>query len=179
MLRYILKIELLSDMCCGAGEGDGIRQDVSSTYDKSGFPIIYGRRLKGLLRDKVELMQGKGYISSNMVEKIFGSGYIEGILRVGNAELNNIEELKDELRGLTEEQRKIVNPAAIEDVYTADRYSTAIENGIAKDHSLRIVGTFPKGLEFKSLVEINCDKDSEEFAVIENACKLLRNMGLV
>ena len=106
--------------------------------------------MKGLLRDKVELMQGKGYISSNMVERIFGSGYIEGILRIGNAELNNVEELKDELRGLNEEQRKIVNPAAIEDVYTTNRYSTAIENGIAKDHSLRIVGTFPKGLEFKS-----------------------------
>ena len=32
MTEAILKIEILSDMCCGSGEGDGIRQDISSTY---------------------------------------------------------------------------------------------------------------------------------------------------
>lgn len=178
MLRYILEIKLLSDMCCGAGEGDGIRQDVSSTYDKNGFPIIYGRRLKGLLRDKVEFMQKNGYISSDMVEKIFGSGYIAGILRVGNAVLSDVDELKAELRGLNDEQKKLINPAAIEEIYTTDRHSTAIEDGVAKKHSLRIVGTFPKGLIFNAVLEINCGKESQEFSIIENAVKLLRNMGL-
>ena len=178
MLRYILEIKLLSDMCCGAGEGDGIRQDVSSTYDKNGFPIIYGRRLKGLLRDKVEFMQKNGYISSDMVEKIFGSGYIAGILRVGNAVLSDVDELKAELRGLNDKQKKLINPDAIEEIYTTDRHSTAIEDGVAKKHSLRIVGTFPKGLVFNATLEINCDKGSKEFIIIENAVKLLRNMGL-
>ena len=178
MLRYILKIKLLSDMCCGTGEGDGIRQDISSTYDKDGFPIIYGRRLKGLLRDKVEFMQERGYIAEGMSEKIFGTGYFKGNIRVGNAQLSNINELKEELECLTDDQRKIINPTSIEEIYTVDRYSTAIDNGIAKEHSLRIVGMFPKGIEFKAVIEMDFSKDSDEFTVIADACKLLRNMGV-
>ena len=178
MLRYILTIKLLSDMCCGTGEGDGIRQDISSTYDKNGFPIIYGRRLKGLLRDKVEFMQEKGYIEKGMSEKIFGTGYFKGNVRVGNAQLSNINELKEELECLTDEQRKIINPTSIEEIYTVNRYSTAIENGIAKEHSLRIVGMFPKGIEFKAVIEMDFSKGSDEFTVIADACKLLRNMGV-
>ena len=178
MLRYILKIKLLSDMCCGTGEGDGIRQDISSTYDKNGFPIIYGRRLKGLLRDKVEFMQERGYIAEGMSEKIFGTGYFKGNIRVGNAQLSNINELKEELECLTDEQRKIINPTSIEEIYTVNRYSTAIDNGIAKEHSLRIVGMFPKGIEFKAVIEMDFSKDSDEFTVISDACKLLRNMGV-
>ena len=178
MLRYILKIKLLSDMCCGTGEGDGIRQDISSTYDKNGFPIIYGRRLKGLLRDKVEFMQERGYIAEGMSEKIFGTGYFKGNIRVGNAQLSNINELKEELECLTDDQRKIINPTSIEEIYTVNRYSTAIDNGIAKEHSLRIVGMFPKGIEFKAVIEMDFSKDSDEFTVIADACKLLRNMGV-
>ena len=178
MLRYILKIKLLSDMCCGTGEGDGIRQDISSTYDKNGFPIIYGRRLKGLLRDKVEFMQERGYIAEVMSEKIFGTGYFKGNIRVGNAQLSNINELKEELECLTDDQRKIINPTSIEEIYTVNRYSTAIDNGIAKEHSLRIVGMFPKGIEFKAVIEMDFSKDSDEFTVIADACKLLRNMGV-
>lgn len=178
MLRYILKIKLLSDMCCGTGEGDGIRQDISSTYDKNGFPIIYGRRLKGLLRDKVEFMQERGYIAEGMSEKIFGTGYFKGNIRVGNAQLSNINELKEELECLTDEQRKIINPTSIEEIYTVNRYSTAIDNGIAKEHSLRIVGMFPKGIEFKAVIEMDFSKDSDEFTVIADTCKLLRNMGV-
>ena len=178
MLRYILKIKLLSDMCCGTGEGDGIRQDISSTYDKDGFPIIYGRRLKGLLRDKVEFMQERGYIAEVMSEKIFGTGYFKGNIRVGNAQLSNINELKEELECLTDDQRKIINPTSIEEIYTVNRYSTAIDNGIAKEHSLRIVGMFPKGIEFKAVIEMDFSKDSDEFTVIADACKLLRNMGV-
>ena len=178
MLRYILKIKLLSDMCCGTGEGDGIRQDISSTYDKNGFPIIYGRRLKGLLRDKVEFMQERGYIAEGMSEKIFGTGYFKGNIRVGNAQLSNINELKEELECLTDDQRKIIKPTSIEEIYTVNRYSTAIDNGIAKEHSLRIVGMFPKGIEFKAVIEMDFSKDSDEFTVIADACKLLRNMGV-
>ena len=178
MLRYILKIKLLSDMCCGTGEGDGIRQDISSTYDKNGFPIIYGRRLKGLLRDKVEFMKERGYIAEGMSEKIFGTGYFKGNIRVGNAQLSNINELKEELECLTDDQRKIINPTSIEEIYTVNRYSTAIDNGIAKEHSLRIVGMFPKGIEFKAVIEMDFSKDSDEFTVIADACKLLRNMGV-
>ena len=178
MLRYILKIKLLSDMCCGTGEGDGIRQDISSTYDKNGFPIIYGRRLKGLLCDKVEFMQERGYIAEGMSEKIFGTGYFKGNIRVGNAQLSNINELKEELECLTDDQRKIINPTSIEEIYTVNRYSTAIDNGIAKEHSLRIVGMFPKGIEFKAVIEMDFSKDSDEFTVIADACKLLRNMGV-
>ncbi len=178
MIRYILKIELLSDLCCGTGEGDGIGQDISSTYSKDGFPIIYGRRLKGLLRDKVEFLQRKGYFTNNMASSIFGTGYLKGKIKVGNAQLYNIKKLKDEIKNLPKDLASMTSVAAVKEVYTTNRYATAIEDGVAKEHSFRVIGMFPKGLEFGALLEMDFESNSVEFNAIEDACKLLRNIGL-
>ena len=179
MTEAILKIELLSDMCCGSGEGDGIRQDISSTYDENGLPIIYARRIKGILRDKVKWLEDLNHVTKGMTDKVFGTGENAGLVRLSNAVLDNATEIKRELSSLPKDIAYLVTPQAVETAFTVNRYSTAIEkDGIAKDHSFRIVGAIPKGEIFYSRVTLDATKDSEEYKTFEKAVKLLRSMGL-
>ena len=179
MTEAILKIELLSDMCCGSGEGDGIRQDISSTYDENGLPIIYARRVKGILRDKVKWLEDYDYTAKGMADKIFGTGENAGRVRLSNAVLAKSDEIKKELSSLPEDIAYLITPQAVETAFTVNRYSTAIEeDGIAKNHSFRIIGAIPKGEIFYSRVSLDADRDSEEYLVFEKAVKLLRSMGL-
>lgn len=179
MIEAELKIELLSDLCCGSSEGDGIRQDISSTYDENGLPIIYARRIKGILRDKVKWLESFEHSKKGMADKIFGTGENPGKVRLSNATLENADKIKSELSSLPKDIVSLITPQAVETAYTTNRYSTAIEkNGIAKDHSLRIIGTIPKGEIFYSKVYLDAEKDSEEYKAFENAVKLLRSMGL-
>lgn len=179
MIRFELKIELLSDMCCGSGEGDGIYQDMSSSYDERGLPVIYGKRLKGLIRDRAEFLVEYDKTKKYLIDNIFGTGENAGLLRVGNAELENAKEIKRELRSLAGSQAELVTPKAVESIYTVQRYSTAIdEKGIARDHSLRMIGAVPKGEVFYAELELRAEEKSEEHKLIENACKILRRIGL-
>ena len=179
MTEAILKIEILSDMCCGSGEGDGIRQDISSTYDENGLPIIYARRIKGILRDKVKWLEDLNHITKGMTDKVFGTGENAGLVRLSNAVLDNAAEIKRELSSLPKDIAYLVTPQAVETTFTVNRYSTAIEkDGIAKDHSFRIVGAIPKGEVFYARVSLDAAKDSEEYKTFEKAVKLLRSMGL-
>ena len=179
MTEAILKIELLSDMCCGSGEGDGIRQDISSTYDENGLPIIYARRIKGILRDKVKWLEDLNHVTKGMTDKVFGTGENTGLVRLNNAVLDNATEIKRELSSLPKDIAYLVTPQAVETAFTVNRYSTAIEkDGIAKDHSFRIVGAIPKGEVFYARVTLDAEKDSEEYKTFEKAVKLLRSMGL-
>lgn len=183
MSRFRLRIELLSDMCCGSGEGNGINQDMASSYDEAGLPVIYGKRLKGLIRDRAEFLLKYDWTCDNMqysrdkiIDEVFGTGEQAGILRVGNAELDKAKTIKRELENLPKE---LVTPTLVESVYTVQRYSTKInEDGIAEDYSLRMIGAVPKGEVFYAEMECAVDKESCEYQLIEDSCKVLRRIGL-
>ena len=182
MLKCILKIELLSDMCCGSGEGNGVQQDIASGYDDLGLPVIYGKRIKGLLKDKAEFLKVHHYsfVTSELINKVFGTASNQGILKVGNAYIENIESIRYELANLDIQKSGYINPKSIEAVFTSNRFSTQIdENGIAKDKSLRMIGTVPKGLTFYADLSLDIENiDTEEYQLLEKTCKLLRGIGL-
>ena len=173
-------------MCCGSGVGNGSSQDIISSYDDFGLPIIYGRRLKGLLRDNAEFMANFGYIEKNLVDRVFGTASSPGIIRVGNAQIADAEEIKSELsdkiEGISEDTdlNKIINSGNIEEVFTATRTATAInDEGIAEDKQLRSFGVVPKGVKFYSEIEIDVDTNNcDEFRLLKDTCKSLRGIGL-
>ena len=182
MLRYILTINLLSDMCCGSGVGNGSSQDIISSYDDFGLPIIYGRRLKGLLRDNAEFMASYGYIEKSLVDRVFGTASSPGIIRVGNAQIADAEEIKSELSDISKDisLNKIINSGNIEEVFTATRTATAInDEGVADDQQLRSFGVVLKGVKFYSEIEIDVNTDNcDEYRLLEDVCKALRGIGL-
>ena len=149
-------ILLLSDTCCGNGTGNGGNVDVCACFDEGGLPIIPGRRLKGLLKEKSVLLAENGFTAKNGktvtmadVEGLFGGdGGKAAKLEVYDARLKGADEISAELKGK-------FNPKEISQVFIQERYQTAIDkNGIAKDGSLRAIETVLKNTEFSGLIKI-------------------------
>lgn len=172
-------ILLLSDTCCGNGTGNGGNVDVCACFDEGGLPIIPGRRLKGLLKEKSALLAENGFTAKNGktvtmadVEGLFGGdGGKAARLEVYDARLKGADEISAELKGK-------FNPKEISQVFTQERYQTAIDkNGIAKDGSLRTIETVLKNTEFSGLIKIT-DATEVDAEIMESSLKLLRNIGM-
>ena len=54
MIKYQLKIKLLSDSTFGRGDGVAGLIDQEVEHDSSGFPYLRGRTVKGLLREECD-----------------------------------------------------------------------------------------------------------------------------
>lgn len=170
---------LLSDTCCGSGTGNGSSVDVCACFDECGLPIIPGRRLKGLLREKAYLLAENGFCTEANeavdvadVENLFGGdGGKASKIEVYDARFKNADEISCELADK-------FNPKEISQAFIAERFQTAIdENGVAKERSLRTIETVLKGTEFSGVIKIKNATDSD-VDIIKNSLKLLRNIGL-
>lgn len=185
---FKLKIKLYSDTCCGSGEGNAVFQDIKSCYDNMGFPVIQGRRIKGLLREKAVFLKEYGYklkgtsndVNDELIINVFGNGAKEGGVRIGNAYIENYKEILAEIKSCDDSLKKIISPGAVERVYTVDRSSTSIQEGkeTAKTNSLRLIGAFPKGSNFEADISLSFDKNTPEYELFETCVKLLRNIGI-
>lgn len=180
MLRYSLTIKLLSDTCCGTGEGNGVTKDVLSTYDKYGLPYIPAKRIKGILRSNADFLLKYKQCDQAEITQLFGTGSQDGALRIGNAQLENYSELVQ----VIQHHSDIFTPKAVERAYTVQRTSTAIEEtGVAKDKSLRTFGSIPKGEIFVADIWVDTNEENPELLqkcekLLQNCVKLLRRIGL-
>lgn len=197
-MKYKLHIELLSDTCCGSGEGNGIDIDIAPSYDENGLPYIGGRRIKGLLLENAKFLRRlrDDHATTKTVEFLFGTVTQQGALRITNATLVGAAEIIDGLRTLEDDYKSILTRSAVENCFTAYRYGTAIEpTGIAKEKSLRKIGVVPKGAAFEAEIEVvlpftdaareqdvqqgqPADSFQTSAALLESCVKLLRGIGL-
>ncbi|MDE6785406.1 MAG: hypothetical protein K2J26_08580 [Ruminococcus sp.] len=165
-----IEITLKSDLCAASEDGFSSVIDTDVSYDKYGFPIIGGRRLKGCLRTAAML------IGSDKIDEIFGiSGTSKlGSLRISDAVIENYEHLKKEAARNNLTAEKVIS------LFSYTRASTAIKNDTAKDNSLRFTRVVKhyspldkNELKFYADVDIS-EEYKEEFADI---CSGLRNIG--
>ena len=172
-------VKLLSDTCCSDGMGNGSSVDVCAYFDENGLPVIPGRRFKGLLKEKAQLLaansfsvKDSGVVTNEDVEALFGAdGGVISKIQVNDAYLKKAVKI-------TEELASKYNAKEIASVFSQERYQTAIgENGVAKDHSLRNIETVVKGTEFEGSIKIN-NSTTKDVEIIKAALKLLRNIGL-
>lgn len=165
------KLKLLSDMCCGNGEGNGIDVDTCAYFSDLGLPEIPGRRFKGLLREKAELLETEGFCPKGTCDILFGScGGLKSKMQVANLRIENVFEI--------EKAVATYDPAEVRKAFVTKRVQTAINKaGVAIDNSLRTIETVTKGTVFDGKIRLT-DASEEELAVIETALKLLRNIGL-
>lgn len=140
MKVLILEVALLDYWHAGAGTGKGPSADAQAVKSQAGLPYLPGRTLRGLLREAVQLAEESALevVPPGTTQRLFGAGPLDpkrgesGVLRVSNAELPpEIEtwaasEAGGHARG---------SPASTLFHLVA---STAIEEGVAKDKSLRV-----------------------------------------
>jgi CRISPR-associated protein Csx10 len=150
-----IKLLLKSDLCAHGGDGFSGIVDMDLVYDVDGLPFIPAKRLKGLLRESaLEILDfDNGY--NGVYNEMFGeAGKAEG----GSLKLGNGRIVEHERGGNI----------------TALRTRTAMENGRAKDKSMRVMRVVNKGCAFA----FNADFSENHREFLELCCKGLRHMGL-
>jgi len=109
-----MTITLLSDMCCGTGEGDGINLDTTTAFDEMGLPFIPAKRLKGLLRESAEFLADyHPRYDSQVVTRLFGGPNGEsGAIRLDNAVISDYAGIRNDFLRLPDNLRDIINRAS-------------------------------------------------------------------
>ena len=156
MNKYLMKIELKSDLCSGNGESFGALIDNDICYDTYGIPYIPGKRLKGCLRDSAAELVNFGMYQESEIKNLFG---IKGQnksspLYVRDACIENYEDIIHDIENEGLSQTNVL------DNFTYVRAQTAVEDsGIAKKGSLRYTRAVKKGICFYAEIKINSESD--------------------
>ena len=178
MNNYLLRIELLSDLCVSDGGIYNSTIDTDICHDRFGFPYIPAKRIKGCLREcGLELADWDDNPSEfkKALDILFGTRGIrngKATCRIGNAYLEDYERLVKNVQ--ENESHPFSHPVTILNKYSYIRTQTALDydTGVADDNSLRTIRVAKKGLVFLSCVEL------EEKDLFEKCCKIFRHMGI-
>lgn len=163
-----MEIKCDSPLMLGSGSGRGSFIDSDIIFDKYGIPFFPARRLKGLLRESAveveEMLQQAGleqFFSSQVVDKVFGNAQKRAAIRINNLFLENYVQVVEGLRYAHQEFPLIINKESVMNAYTDIRQQTAIENGIAREHSLRTIRVLNSGYKFVGTIEF-LDMEGQE-----------------
>lgn len=199
MNKYNLQIELLSPALIGSGERMGALIDSDIIFDDIGLPYIPGRRIKGLLREsaikacemleksnlnnfinitKLNQVPNPEKNSYKIVAFLFGMpGQIEPApIYFSNLFIENYEKIKEWLEYLMNKYNAIFTKESIINYFTEIRQQTALEDGVAKEGSLRTLRLAKKGLKFNGDIFIEKD-DGSSLKILWLACENLRFLG--
>ena len=172
-----LIIELKSDALPGAGEGLSGIIDTEINSDEFGIPYIPGKRIKGILRESA-LELSKAKLLDHDVKDLFGKeGSQEGTaFRISDGYLDMARVYRGFLKFAAHNENLdwIFNKEAVLEHFTYLRSQTEIENGTARENSLRTFRVLEKGLIFHFDVEIPGQYE-EDFKKI---CKVTRRFGI-
>ncbi|MCD8170562.1 MAG: RAMP superfamily CRISPR-associated protein [Clostridiales bacterium] len=195
MKRRWLEITLKSDMCAASGDSENGLLDIKTALEY-GVPLIPGKRIKGSLLNEGKEMAENGFINPGILGRLFGQNgsACPGNLLVKDAHVYRIPR---SVFGLSEEQKDVVvedyhevlrelrncpslKEIQIEEILTRERTRTAIdrEKGTAQDRTLRTMQVIPRGMVFRSLLELRYPEEAGELEALEYCVKALRHMGL-
>ena len=165
-----IKMELKSDAIPGSGNSLAGIIDRDISYDKYGLPYIPAKRIKGILRESAEEL---GF-DENAIFGIEGSE--KGCdFRIDNGYLANYLDYKDFLSSISEKKKitEFLPQQAVLEFFTYTRSQTTIENGTAKENSLRVSRVLKKGLVFEFSIECNTKYQD----ILKDICKVSRGFG--
>lgn len=153
-----VRMELLSDTVFGAGFSIPGGEDISVCRDAEGWPYLKGSTFKGLLRESAEnWLVWTGGAEADLAA-VFGEGGWDGT---------------DDGRRLHLTELRLANrPAGAEDCF-AERAFTSMENGTAKDGTLRLARCIVSGLAFEGT--LSCLEADAEF--VKNALAAIKWVG--
>jgi len=164
-------MELKSDAIPGSGNSLAGIIDRDISYDKYGLPYVPAKRIKGILRESAEELD----LNENALFGIEGDS--KGCdFRISNGYLTEYKQYKKLLSSAYSKDKKISNflpPQTVTEYFTYTRFQTTIENGIAKENSLRVSRVLKKGLIFEFEVEYNKNDKKN----LEDICKVTRAFG--
>ncbi|MDP2692018.1 MAG: RAMP superfamily CRISPR-associated protein [bacterium] len=170
-----MKITLKTQSALLSASGESSAHlDADVKYDKHGFPYIQAKTFKGLLRESgLEVCEilGNDY---EVVDELFGKtgNKDSGLLAFNNLCLKDYNVIEKELI----RHHNILNKEFIKKFFTEIRQQTTIENGTAKDKSLRKYRLIKEGIEFETNIEIE-NVTQNQIGFLKNTLLNLRYIG--
>jgi len=174
-------MKLLSDTLPGNGEGLAGIIDNDVCFDAFGLPYIPARRIKGILREVAQQLNCFATytgITDEFMARIFqdsGSSE-EAKFSLGNGYLKDHSDLTAYLQYAQNHNdlSKRFPPQSVLSLYTYTRSQTSLENGTAKENTLRQSRVLKKGLEFV----FDCRIEEDLLPKLQVVIRLAKSMGL-
>lgn len=195
MKRWWLEITLKSDLCAATGDSEQAVTNMKTALEH-GLPIIPAKRLKGCLLNEGKEIVSNGFAAQSELADLFGrpGASHPARLQIGDAHIYRIpgfmlgKERADGdvvLENYEKELRELIrHPGLGEDLaerlLTRLRTRTAIDKKLktAQKTTLRTMQVVPRGIVFRSLLELSDAQDQAEPQLLKWCVKALRHVGL-
>lgn len=178
MKKYKIVVEVISDTLFGSTEGSAAIDSSTRAY-KNGLPYIPAKTFKGLLKESaIEVIELRRQVWSpddkkDIINQLFG---MSGVGNEGKLHFLNLDVI-DKDSYMTDIILKKLLPAEVLSYFTKIRYQTALENGVAKENSLRTSRVLKSGIKFLTYLESHAELSEKELNLLNKACLNLRRVG--
>ncbi len=173
-MKLTIEMILESDAVFGNGLSIPGGEDIATQMDDQGFPYLKGNTMKGIFREElINLLSWIGKEKTeieNLVCTLMGEGGSEQLDERRKVRFSDLT-LYPELRQMVEQETKDVSEHVAMFTYTRD--FTSLENGMAKEGSLRQCRCVKSGLHFQGMCF--CDKQDKE--LVEEVLSLIKWVG--
>lgn len=173
-MKLFIEITLQSDAVFGNGLSMPGGEDIATQMDDQGFPYLKGNTLKGLFREElINLLAWTGKEKEEIdriVCTLMGEGGSEQIDESRKVRFSDLT-LHPELRKAVEEETADVSEHIAMFTYTRD--FTSLENGMAKEGSLRQCRCVKSGLHFYG----TCVCDALDETLVKEVLDLIKWVG--
>ncbi len=174
-MQLYLRMHLKSDAIFGNGMSLPGGEDICVQTDEHGFPYLKGNTLKGIFREElINLLNWEGKNESEIgkiLDRLMGESDSHRISDQEKLTFSDME-LSGRLREEILEEKDITDQE-IQSMFTYTRTFTSLEDGLAKEGSLRVARCIRKGLHFYG----TCTCREEDRELTEEVLRLIKWVG--
>lgn len=173
-MKLLIEMTLLADAVFGNGLSIPGGEDIATQMDDQGFPYLKGNTLKGMFRE--ELINLFGWTGKDEKETdetvctLMGEGGSEQLDETRKVRFSDLV-INPELRKTVEEETDDLAEHIAMFTYTRD--FTSLEDGMAKEGSLRQCRTVKSGLHFYG----TCYCAKEDAELVKEVLSLIKWVG--
>ena len=173
-MKLLIEMTLLADAVFGNGLSIPGGEDIATQMDDQGFPYLKGNTLKGMFRE--ELINLLGWTGKDEKETdetvctLMGEGGSEQLDETRKVRFSDLV-INPELRKTVEEETDDLAEHIAMFTYTRD--FTSLEDGMAKEGSLRQCCTVKSGLHFYG----TCYCAKEDAELVKEVLSLIKWVG--
>lgn len=173
-MKLFIEMTLQSDAVFGNGLSMPGGEDIATQMDDQGFPYLKGNTLKGMFREElINLLAWTGKEkeeTDRMVCTLMGEGGSEQLDESRKVRFSDLT-LHPELRKAVEEETAELSEHIVMFTYTRD--FTSLEDGMAKEGSLRQCRCVKSGLHFYG----TCVCDEQDAELVKEVLALIKWVG--
>lgn len=173
-MKFFMEMTLQSDAVFGNGLSMPGGEDIATQMDDQGFPYLKGNTLKGMFREELINLLAWTETGKEEIDRIVGTLMGEG----GSEQLDESRKVRFSDLTLHPELRKAVEEETAElsehiAMFTYTRDFTSLEDGIAKEGSLRQCRCVKSGLHFYGI----CICDGQDAELVKEVLALIKWVG--